>query len=117
MAFLCAYDRLLISNQNKNAMSFKTPLMFQGVITLPAIIAVGTTVNTAMPWSKYENNKDNPIREGGGDSLILYANCLCFNFCKSYPELSHGVDVLGFEEGVIIAVHQTFPMDYSCIVH
>lgn len=25
--------------------------------------------------------------------------------------------MLGFQKGVVIAVHQTFPMDYSCIVH
>lgn len=37
--------------------------------------------------------------------------------CESYPELSHGVDVLGFQKGVVVAVHQTLAVDYSCIVH
>lgn len=48
---------------------------------------------------------------------MLRAICLCFYYANSYPELSHGVDVLGFQKGVVVAVHQTFPMDHSCIVH
>lgn len=51
------------------------------------------------------------INSGRGEAIPL------FYIQTAYPELSHGVDVLGFEKGVIVAVHQTFPMDYSCIVH
>lgn len=43
-----------------------------------------------------------------------HAKCLDF---ESYPELSQGVDVLGFQKGVVVTVHQTFTMHYSCIVH
>lgn len=35
----------------------------------------------------------------------------------SHPELSQGVYVLGFEQCIIIAVHQALPMDHSSIVH
>lgn len=35
----------------------------------------------------------------------------------SHPELSQGVYVLGFEQGIIVAVHQALPMDHSSIVH
>lgn len=34
-----------------------------------------------------------------------------------YPELAQGVDMLGLEEGIIVTVHQAFPMDHSGIVH
>lgn len=35
----------------------------------------------------------------------------------SHPELSQGVYVLGFEQCIIVAVHQALPMDHSSIVH
>ena len=35
----------------------------------------------------------------------------------TYPELAQGVDVLGLEEGVIVAVHQALPMDHGGVVH
>lgn len=35
----------------------------------------------------------------------------------SHPELSQGVYVLGFEQGIVVAVHQALPMDHSSIVH
>lgn len=34
-----------------------------------------------------------------------------------YPELAQGVDVLGLEECIIVAVHQALPVDHSGIVH
>lgn len=34
-----------------------------------------------------------------------------------YPELAQGVDVLGLEEGIVVAVHQALPMDHSSVVH
>lgn len=50
-------------------------------------------------------------------SLYLQENWLCYNVIKSYPELPHGVDVLGFQKSIIIAVHQTLAMDDCCVVH
>lgn len=35
----------------------------------------------------------------------------------AYPELAKCVDVLRFQKGIVITVHQTFPMNHCCIVH
>lgn len=58
-----------------------------------------------------ENVEDNQLRRNST------AASRCSNSCKSHPELSHGVDVLRFEKGVIVAVHQALPVDDSCVVH
>lgn len=34
-----------------------------------------------------------------------------------YPELAQSVDVLGFKESIVVAVHQTLPVDHGGIVH
>lgn len=34
-----------------------------------------------------------------------------------YPELAQGVDMLGLQEGIIVAVHQALPMDHGGVVH
>ena len=34
-----------------------------------------------------------------------------------HPELAQGVDVLGLEEGVVVAVHQALPVDHGSVVH
>lgn len=36
---------------------------------------------------------------------------------QPYPELAQGVDVLGLEKGIIVAVHQALPVDHSGVVH
>lgn len=35
----------------------------------------------------------------------------------THPELAQGVDVLGFEQRIIVAVHQALAMHHGCIVH
>lgn len=35
----------------------------------------------------------------------------------AYPELPECVDVLRFQKGIVVTVHQTFPMNHCCIVH
>lgn len=34
-----------------------------------------------------------------------------------YPELAQGVDVLGLEQRVVVAVHQTLAVDHRRVVH
>lgn len=88
-------------------------------LTSPAVIAVMTDMSgvpsayTFILWSKHKS-KDNPPE---GIPLILQANNLCFDLWNAYPELSQGVDMLSFQKSIVIAVHQTFTMHYSCIVH
>lgn len=35
----------------------------------------------------------------------------------AYPELPECVDVLRFQKGIVVTVHQTFPVNHRCIVH
>ena len=35
----------------------------------------------------------------------------------SYPELAQSVDVLGLEQGVVVAVHQALAVDHRRVVH
>ena len=108
-------------------MNFKTPLMSQGLrgnLEIPHL----TRRNRSCDWQVWGcllyilrgiNHTMKMMRiicEEEFPYICMWA-ASALHFCKSYPELSHGVDMLRFQKGVVIAVHQTFAVDHSCVVH